>query len=186
MSELSPLIPRQKVPDLEVETLSGARWTLSASKPRQFNLLVFYRGRHCPVCSMYMADANKRLAEFEQRGIDVIALSMDSAERAASARDDWKLDALNIGYGLSAAQARQWGLYLSTSRGKTSIGIEEPELFSEPGLFLVRPDQTLYWASVQTMPFARPHFAEIIKAIDFAVEKDYPARGEVLDSTRPA
>jgi len=28
------------------------------------------------------------------------------------------------------------------------------------------------------MPFARPHFDEIEKAIDFIVEKDYPARGE--------
>jgi hypothetical protein len=28
------------------------------------------------------------------------------------------------------------------------------------------------------MPFARPHFKEILAAIDFIVEKDYPARGE--------
>jgi hypothetical protein len=60
----------------------------------------------------------------------------------------------------------------------TSIGIEEPALFSEPGLFLVRPDGTLYYAAVQTMPFARPHFDELIGALDFAIAKDYPARGE--------
>jgi hypothetical protein len=28
------------------------------------------------------------------------------------------------------------------------------------------------------MPFARPHFNEISAAIDFAVSKNYPARGE--------
>lgn len=28
------------------------------------------------------------------------------------------------------------------------------------------------------MPFARPHFPEIAAAIDFAVSKNYPARGE--------
>jgi hypothetical protein len=43
---------------------------------------------------------------------------------------------------------------------------------------LVRPDGTLYWGNVSTMPFARPHFDEIISAIDFAVKNDYPARGE--------
>jgi hypothetical protein len=32
--------------------------------------------------------------------------------------------------------------------------------------------------NVSTMPFARPHFNEIYAAIDFAVSKDYPARGE--------
>ena len=28
------------------------------------------------------------------------------------------------------------------------------------------------------MPFARPHFNEIAAAIDFALAKNYPARGE--------
>ena len=76
------------------------------------------------------------------------------------------------------AVARQWGLYVSTSRGKTSIGIEEPALFSEPAVYLVRPDGTLYYGAVQTMPFARPHFDELIGALDFAIKNDYPARGE--------
>jgi hypothetical protein len=60
----------------------------------------------------------------------------------------------------------------------TSAGVEEPPLFTEPGVFLVRPDHTLYWASVQSMPFARPHFREIVAALDFVIAKDYPARGE--------
>jgi len=38
--------------------------------------------------------------------------------------------------------------------------------------------ESLYYGSVQTMPFARPHFDELLQAIDFAIEKDYPARGE--------
>ena len=49
---------------------------------------------------------------------------------------------------------------------------------TRPGLFLVRPDGTLYYGAVQTMPFARPHFDELIGALDFAIAKDYPARGE--------
>ena len=32
--------------------------------------------------------------------------------------------------------------------------------------------------AVQTMPFARPHFDELIAALDFAVAKSYHARGE--------
>ncbi len=67
---------------------------------------------------------------------------------------------------------------ISTSRGTTSIGIEEPALFAEPAVYLVRPDGTLYYGAVQTMPFARPHFDELLAAIDFVVAKDYPARGE--------
>lgn len=85
---------------------------------------------------------------------------------------------LQIGYGLSLASARQWGLYISTSRGKTSIGLDEPALFSEPGVFIVRADGTLYYGSTQTMPFARPSFQDLLAAIDFVITKDYPARGE--------
>ena len=44
---------------------------------------------------------------------------------------------------------------------------------------MVRPDQTLYFASVQTMPFARPAFGDILKALDFVIAKNYPARGEI-------
>ena len=55
----------------------------------------------------------------------------------------------------------------------------EPDLFLEPGLFMIRPDGTLYFASVQTMPFARPAFGDILKAVDFVIANDYPARGEV-------
>ena len=89
-----------------------------------------------------------------------------------------KASGLRFGYGLSLKSARQWGLYISASRGKTSIGIEEPALFSEPGVFIVRPDGTLYYGAVQTMPFARPSFQDLLGAIDFAIAKDYPARGE--------
>ena len=68
---------------------------------------------------------------------------------------------------------RDWGLHRSAGRGLTSIGIEEPAEFNEPGLFIVRADNSLL-AQVSTMPFARPHFREIIGGLKFALEKDYP------------
>jgi hypothetical protein len=45
-------------------------------------------------------------------------------------------------------------------------------------VFLVRPDRTLYYAAVQSMPFARPHLRDILAGLDFVIAKDYPARGE--------
>jgi hypothetical protein len=57
----------------------------------------------------------------------------------------------------------------------TSAGVEEPAKFSEPALYLIRPDGSLYFGSVQIMPFARPHFAEIFTAIDLQPSHiDYP------------
>ncbi len=141
-------------------------------------MVVFYRGLHCPVCRRYTTELNAMAADFDKRGVSTVITSTDSKERAAQAREQWGLQNLTVGYGVSIDKAREWGLYISTSRGMTSAGIEEPPLFAEPGLFLIKPDGTLYWGWVSTMPFARPHFNEIAQAIDFAVQKNYPARGE--------
>jgi hypothetical protein len=135
-------------------------------------------GLHCPVCRRYLTELNGMIGEFDKRGVATVITSTDSKERAAEATKKWGLENLTVGYGVSIEKAREWGLYISTSRGVTSAGVEEPPLFAEPGLFLVKPDRTIYWASISTMPFARPHFPEIAQAIDFAVSKNYPARGE--------
>ena len=181
MTALKPLFPRQPVPALEVATLGGGTWRLGDRKPENFTLVVFYRGLHCPICRGYLGDLDRKAAEFAERGVEAVAISSDGEARARQSKSDWKLETLTLGYGLGLDEARAWGLYISSGRGKTSTGVEEPALFSEPGLYLVRPDGTLYFGTVQTMPFARPNFADILKAVDFVVAKDYPARGEVLD-----
>jgi len=174
---MNRLMPRQPVPALDVPTLSGARWTAPGA-PERFSLVVFYRGLHCPICKTYVGELAKLAPDFAQRGVSPIAISGDTEARARQAQADWALGELAVGYALPLERARAWGLYVSNSRGKTSIGIEEPAQFSEPGLFLVRPDGTLYYGAVQTMPFARPHMRDLLGALDFVIAKDYPARGE--------
>ncbi len=176
---MDKLLPRQPVPTLSVNTISGQTWTLADQAPERFAMVVFYRGLHCPVCRTYISELDKLLEDYGQRGVNVVAISSDTEERARTTKETWGVQNLAIGYGLDLEVARQWGLYISSGRGKTSIGIEEPAMFSEPGVFLVRADGTLYWASVQTMPFARPHFKEILAGLDFVIKADYPARGEV-------
>lgn len=172
------LMPRQPVPALRVPTLSHGDFDLAADAAPSFTLVVFYRGLHCPICLKYLLELGRLQPEFDKRGVKVIALSSDGRERAQAMADKLKAPDLRMGYDLGLRTAREWGLYVSTSRGKTSIGIDEPALFSEPGVFIVRPDGSLYYGAVQTMPFARPHFDELLAALDFALEKNYPARGE--------
>jgi peroxiredoxin len=163
---------------MELDTLAGARFRLSEQRAEHFTMIVFYRGLHCPICRRYLTELDGLVDEFAKRGVAVFVASSDTRERAEEARTAWGLQHLRVGYGLPIDEARGWGLFISTSRGKTSAGIEEPALFSEPGLFLLRPDGTLYWSNVSTMPFARPHFSEILQSLDFAIKNDYPARGE--------
>jgi hypothetical protein len=66
-----------------------------------------------------------------------------------------------------------WGLFVSKG-----ITASEPDLFGEPGVFLIRPDATVYMAAVNSMPAARPRISDILSAAKFFTEKNYPARGE--------
>lgn len=172
------LLPRQKTPELALPTLDHGTFDLAAEASERGTVICFYRGLHCPICATYLTEFKKRVPDFAERGVGTIAISSDTEERARAMSDKIENDGLRFAYGLTLFKAREWGLYISTSRGKTSIGIEEPALFSEPGLFMVTPEQTLYYGSVQTMPFVRPHFSELVGALDFAIANTYPARGE--------
>ena len=170
------LKPRQPVPALELDTLGGGRSKPAEQKPQNFSMILIYRGLpglpqvHQRVerahCGIQQAQRVHPRGEHRYKGA-----RRTSEDAVGPAESDYR-------YGVSIDTARQWGRYISTSRGMTSAGVEEPPLFAEPGLFLVKPDATLYWASYSTMPFARPHFNEILGAIDFVLSKNYPARGE--------
>jgi len=180
------IFPRQQVPALSVPTVGGGAWTLAEQSPENFTMIVFYRGYHCPICSRYLGDLERRLDKFSELGVTTVAMSSDEQARAEKAKAEWELANLTVGYGLSLDEARKWGLFISTSKGKTSTGVEEPPLFIEPGLFFVKPDNTLYWSSIQTMPFARPSFAEVQVSVAKVLEMNYPARGQVIDHTAEA
>jgi peroxiredoxin len=166
------LIPRKAVPELKVPTLAHDAFDLQHELVQNFSLIVFYRGLHCPLCIKYLRELGQK------RGVSVIAISSDELNRAKEMATKIGEANLRFGYDLPLSMAKEWGLYISEGIGKTSIGIEEPKLFPEPGVFLIKPNQTLYYAAIQTMPFARPSFTDLLMAIDFAISKNYPARGE--------
>jgi hypothetical protein len=85
----------------------------------------------------------------------------------------WKLETLTVGFGQDTESMRAWGRYVSA-------GIKEPEPaeLGEPGLFLIRPDGTVYYMGINSMPVGRPALGEMLKSIDFIAARDYPPRGE--------
>ncbi|MEO0560058.1 MAG: peroxiredoxin-like family protein, partial [Bacteroidota bacterium] len=145
-------VPRQPAPSLSVPLVGGGTWILADQTPETFTLIVFYRGLHCPVCKRYLQSLAELQAEYAEIGVEAVAISMDSEVRARKARMGWDTGAVPIGHSLSANTARAWGLYLSEA-----VKEGEPDLFSEPGLFLVRPDGTLYYAAINSEPWGRPY-----------------------------
>ena len=164
--------PREKTPEVHINLVNDTEWTLSKQTPNNFTLLIFYRGIHCPVCKTYLETLKTKLETFKELGVNVIAISSDTEAIAKKTYEEWDIEALPVAYGFPIDKAREWGLFISEGIKK------EPEIFIEPGLFLIKPNQELYCASVQTMPFARPRLDDLIDAIKFIKKNDYPARGE--------
>ena len=167
------LKPRQPAPPLEFPLLDGGIWRLSERTPPSFQMIVVYRGLHCPWCKAHLAKLDGMLPEFTRRGIDVVATSMDVRERVETARTEWAIPNLSLGYDLPLAAALDWDLFISTA-----VREAEPAEFAEPGLFITKADGTLFYVSIGNAPFGRPSFDEVLRGVDFAVEHKRPARGE--------
>lgn len=166
------IIPGKKAPSLNIETISGNTWSLDKHLNKSKCMIVFYRGLHCPVCSVFLKQIESQLLEYKKSNTEVIAVSMDNKEKALKVKSDWSIKNLNIAYGLSEENARKWGLYISKS-----IKEAESDLFCEPGLFIIKEDGTLYLANTSNMPWARPDLTDFPAKLIFAEENNYPVRG---------
>lgn len=166
-------VPTRPAPPLDVPLVGGGRFVLTNERPERFSLVVFYRGWHCPICRGYLAQLDRSVDELAGLGVEVVAVSGDGEERAQRSVEEWHLEHLRVGYRQQVDSMRAWGLFVS----KGMKG-PEPALFGEPGVFLMRPDNTVYMVALNSMPAARPRIEDVVGAIRFFVERDYPARGE--------
>ncbi len=164
--------PREKAPNIDIGLVNDTRWELNEQNPKNFTMIIVYRGIHCPVCKSYLEELQTKISKFTDLGVNLIAISSDTEAIAKKTYKDWDIADIPVGFEFPIEEARKWGLFISS-------GIkDEPKHFIEPALFLIRPDQTIYAESIQSMPFARPAFDDVLKAIKFVLDKDYPARGE--------
>jgi len=166
------LMPETQAPVLVLPLLGGGTFDLAAETPANFTMVVFYRGLHCPVCQSYLGKLDTLVPAYREAGFSVVAASMNTPELAEQTRADWGLKNLDIAHSLDEETARSWGLWISTS-----IKEAEADMFSEPGLFWVRPDGRLYLIDISNMPWSRPDLEFLLSKVPFAVEKGYPARG---------
>jgi peroxiredoxin len=164
--------PRVGVPveQMGFPLLGGGSVTIGAPKDR-WTLLVVYRGKHCPRCKRYLNKFNAMLSEWTAI-MDVVVVSADTEDKAAADRAEfgWGFD---LAYGLTEAQMRVLGLYVSDPLSEA----ETTDRFAEPGTLAIRPDGTLMLVDISNGPAARPDLDELLDGIRFNIENDRPVRG---------
>ncbi len=170
------LIPTQTPPALSLPLTGGGitdDLALGTGADGRFSLVVFFRGLHCPLCRKQLGELDRRLGDLREAGVGrVLAVSMETPERSAQLVREWHLGDLPVAHGLSEASAREWGLFISTA-----IKDGEAPVFNEPGVFVLDADGTVYWSNVASMPFGRPALDDVLAGVQFAQQKEYPARG---------
>ena len=134
----SRVLPGHAAPELDLPVAGGGHFRLSDSRPRLFTMVVFNRGLHCPVCRAQLSELNRRIDELAERGIEIVSVSGETADRAERMRTEWGIDRVSLAYAFTEPQMRAWGLFVSHA-----IKDDEPPVFDEPGLFLIRPDGTV-------------------------------------------
>ena len=164
--------PGEKAPNLSFKILKDGMWSLHDNLSNEMNILIFYRGFHCPVCKEYLVSIQNQLDDYSDANASVIVVSMDSEDKAKKTQLDWGLDKLNIGYNLSLEDAKNWGLFISKS-----IKEAESDIFCEPGLFIIKKDGSIYMVNISNMPWARPDLSTFPAKLKFAQDNKYPVRG---------
>jgi peroxiredoxin len=67
---------------LNVPLVTGGQFVLGEKPAAKFDLVVVYRGLHCPICAKYLIELETLTPEFHKLCVNVVALSSDNAERA--------------------------------------------------------------------------------------------------------
>lgn len=160
-------------PQTDVPSLGGQK--LSLGRPRaghDWQMVVFYRGLHCPKCKDYLAKLQELEAAYNELGVDVVTVSGDPQEKAQAFAKEKSLT-LAVGYDLSVAQMQSLGLYISEPRSPQ----ETDRPFAEPALFVINETGAIQIVDVSNAPFARPDLESLLGGIKFIRANDYPVRG---------
>lgn len=168
--------PGNNFPELFVKTKDNLDTPLTRISPAQddWQMVVIYRGVHCPICATYLNELNELHDDFKNANIDVVAVSADSVAQLNTFLKD-KVDDLSFEVlaELSESQMKLFDLYISQPRSPE----ETDHAFAEPCVLVINPDNKLHIVDKSNAPFSRPDLKNLLNGIKFIQSKDYPIRG---------
>lgn len=165
----------ERLPEIAVPRLGGAELRLGEPVDHHdWQIVVIYRGKHCPICKTYLTELERMAPEFAKSGVGIIAVSSDPEDRARSFTDEIGVS-FPVGYDLTVDQMHRLGLYVSEPRSEK----ETDRPFAEPGVFVINADGLIQVVDISNAPFARPDLAGLAKGLKFIRDNNYPIRGRL-------
>lgn len=169
------LHPGSQFPAITATLLSGA--TVTLGQPGQgadWQLVVVYRGRHCPLCTRFLHALEQAKASLEDIKVDIVAVSGDS-ESQLQAHIEHLNVSFPIAYGLTLEQMKVLGLFISNPRSPQ----ETDHPFAEPGIFVVNAEGNIQVIDISNNPFVRPDLTTLVNGLAWIRDpkNNYPIRG---------
>lgn len=151
--------------------------SIELGKPRSSNdwqMVVVYRGKHCPLCAHYLKKLEALQSRFNELKVDVVAVSGDGRGKAERQVSEGGLT-LTVAYDLSIEQMQELGLYISHPRSPR----ETDKPFAEPGIFVVNDEARCQVVDISNAPFSRPDLEAFLQGLAFIRDpgNNYPIRG---------
>jgi len=161
-------------PKIKATLLDGSQIELGqAQNEATWQMIVVYRGVHCPLCTRYLNQLETHIAALAELGVSVMAVSADSKAQLEAHLEKITVS-YPIAYGLTQEQMQTLGLYISTPRSAQ----ETDHNFAEPGLFIVNEEGNLQAVDISNAPMLRPELEVVVNGIKFIrSQPDYPIRG---------
>ncbi|MEM0514678.1 redoxin domain-containing protein [Pseudoalteromonas sp. YIC-827] len=169
------LHPGSGFPTMSATLLDGKQVTLGKpANEADWQLVVVYRGRHCPLCTRYLNNLEQFKDELLNTGVDIIAVSGDSK---AQLQDHLvQLDvSFPLAYGLTLEQMEELGVYISDPRSPQ----ETDHSFAEPALFVINAEGKIQVVDISNNPFVRPELSALVSGLKWIrdPQNNYPIRG---------
>ncbi|QQL45344.1 peroxiredoxin-like family protein [Sulfuriroseicoccus oceanibius] len=167
------LISGGTLPILTLPLVGGDEVTLGkTSRPGLWQIVIIYRGLHCPLCHKYLKRLEELRTGFANANAELVAISGDPLEKAEKMVSTHGLQ-FPVAYGLTVPQMQELGLYVSDPRSPE----ETDRPFPEPATFALNSDGRLHLIELSNTPFNRADLAELLDTVEWVQENDYPIRG---------
>lgn len=169
------LHPGSLFPDVTATVLSGDTVTLGQPQlGADWQLVVVYRGRHCPLCTRYLNALENVKASLADIKVDIVAVSGDSKMQLQAHLEQLNIS-FPIAYGLTIEQMQELGLFISDPRSPQ----ETDHPFAEPGLFVINAERKIQVIDISNNPFVRPELMTLVSGLAWIRDPNnhYPIRG---------
>lgn len=161
------------LPALTLPLVQGGEITLGkVATPGRWQVVIVYRGLHCPLCNKYLKRLEELREDFAKANAELIAVSGDPLEKAQAIVSNHRLE-FPVAYGLSIEQMKQLGLYISEPRSPE----ETDRPFAEPATFAINAEDRIHLIEISNTPFNRADLVELLDTVEWIQENDYPIRG---------